>query len=92
MTAFPLSLRRSLHLAAMVLTAGAFLVSARPTPAAPRSPEQPGQPAAERDLYGDPLPPGELGRLGTLRFRAMSGHLAVTPDGKTSGKRLRASC
>ncbi len=70
-------------LPAMLLTAGAILASAEPTPAAPAPPEPSGQPAAGHDLYGGPLPPGALGRLGTLRFRAMSGHLAVTPDGKT---------
>ncbi|HEV3117237.1 MAG TPA: sigma-70 family RNA polymerase sigma factor, partial [Gemmataceae bacterium] len=35
-----------------------------------------------KDLYGDPLPPGALARLGTLRQRAPNSHLAVTADGK----------
>jgi RNA polymerase sigma factor (sigma-70 family) len=34
------------------------------------------------DLHGDPLPPGALARLGTVRQRAPDSHLAVTADGK----------
>jgi WD40 repeat protein len=54
---------------------------------APR-PDPPGRPGAEarpaRDLYGDPLPPGALARLGTVRLR--HGHtvqnVVFSPDGK----------
>jgi WD40 repeat protein len=54
-------------------------------PAAWAQAEPPGEKGPGRDLYGDPLPPGALARLGTVRFRhAGSIHgVAFAPDGKT---------
>jgi RNA polymerase sigma factor (sigma-70 family) len=56
------------------------------TPPAPFSaaPEQ-AKEEKPRDRYGDPLPPGAVTRLGTLRFRAPGEieTLALSPDGKT---------
>jgi RNA polymerase sigma factor (sigma-70 family) len=61
---------------------------ARPNGETPKA-EQPqvqAEPANLRtDRYGDPLPPGAIARLGTVRFRHpfWVGGLAFTPDGKT---------
>jgi RNA polymerase sigma factor (sigma-70 family) len=39
------------------------------------------RPRTDRD--GAPLPTGTIARLGTLRLRAIHGHMALSPDGKT---------
>jgi WD40 repeat protein len=43
-----------------------------------------GEPPARTDLYGDPLPPGAVARLGTVRWRSADeiGGMAFLPDGK----------
>lgn len=57
-----------------------FLASVAVTGVAPAGPEQ-----LELDRYGDPLPPGAIARLGTVRFRASdeANAMALAPDGKT---------
>jgi RNA polymerase sigma factor (sigma-70 family) len=86
LTAFRLKV--AVALAAVVgglaLGAGAFPHQApaeRPPPAPPSgAAERPGR----TDLYGDPLPPGALARLGTVRFRHANWAMSVawSPDGK----------
>jgi WD40 repeat protein len=69
--------------------AGLALLAASPAPGGPPSEKGP-QPLPSRegpttDRYGDPLPPGALLRLGTLRLRHKYPiwGLAFSPDGKT---------
>jgi WD40 repeat protein len=73
-----------------VLGAGALARQALlPRPEEPQpGAAAPAPAAAERprtDRYGDPLPPGALARLGTVRFRHGDQiySLALSPDGKT---------
>jgi RNA polymerase sigma factor (sigma-70 family) len=68
-------------------TAGTPIQGAIDGPPAAANPS-PGPAEADqerRDLYGDPLPPGAVARLGTTRFRTpFEAHaIAFAPDGKT---------
>jgi RNA polymerase sigma factor (sigma-70 family) len=68
------------------LLAAAAGLSGRYLAAPPGESQRPDAPPAAaappRDAHGDPLPPGALARLGTVRQRAPDAHLAVTADGK----------
>src|SRR4051794_408051 len=42
-----------------------------------------GEPPRDTDLYGGPLPPGAVQRLGTVRHRVLGETFRFTPDGKS---------
>jgi hypothetical protein len=69
-----------LMLAMVGLGPGLALASA----AAPPAPSPPAKEEVRRDHYGDPLPPGTVMRLGTVRYRVPGEivSLALLPDGK----------
>jgi RNA polymerase sigma factor (sigma-70 family) len=73
----------------MVLAAGGGLAihgvetdKSAPQSSVPLAPQATAKPA-RTDLYGDPLPPGALARLGTIQQRFDGGVLAWTSDGRT---------
>jgi RNA polymerase sigma factor (sigma-70 family) len=80
----------ALVLLALTVAAAGSLVPGEDQPAANKPVAvRPGQDPAPRprlDRHGDPLPPGALARLGTLRFRLGNGiyAMALAPDGKTA--------
>ena len=52
---------------------------------------RPASPAANLDRYGDPLPPGAVMRLGTVKYRQDSPiyRIAYAPDGEALRHRRR---
>lgn len=71
----------------------AFLAGSQESSAEPpqptvvgEAPKPPGSvPQKRLDIHGDPLPPGAVARLGTVRFRHEDaiGPFAISPDGRT---------
>ncbi len=89
----PALTHKTLGLGVLLAVAGlaiAVSLGATPRPQAPAAPVPVDPPAQAReqprlDRHGDPLPPGAVARLGTVRFR-VAGEvqtLAFAPDGKT---------
>src|SRR5262245_12636606 len=76
-----MSLFRVLPAAALLL----FVPLAHGEPPEEKKPGAKGGPPALTDLYGDPLPPGALARVGTARLRHLGQvyAVAISPDGKT---------
>jgi RNA polymerase sigma factor (sigma-70 family) len=72
-------------LGAMVLAISSPLTGAgSPAPPSPKSSDSQSAPAPLVDAFGDPLPPGAVARLGSVRFRTADFPklLSVSPDGK----------
>jgi RNA polymerase sigma factor (sigma-70 family) len=74
-----------LALTAMAVGAGALAYQTRgkqPAEEQPASAAKTAEKQAHADLYGDPLPPGALARLGTVRLRHLGMRIAFSTDGK----------
>ncbi len=81
-----------LALAVVVAALGAGVLGPQqsreqPAPARKQAADDPGPKPAKgerprADGHGDPLPPGAIARLGTLRFRGTRGCVAFTPNGR----------
>jgi RNA polymerase sigma factor (sigma-70 family) len=92
-TAARLKVVAALLLGLTVLGAGAGLAAHRSLGAGDETAEQRRQPEpapradgaspALADAFGDPLPPGALARMGTVRLRQPAYQVAFAPDGKT---------
>jgi WD40 repeat protein len=68
---------------ALVLTLAATAPAGGPGPAALRAAPLPLEGKGGVDRYGDPLPPGAVARLGTVRYRFGGHGAAFLPDGRT---------
>lgn len=86
-TGLPKPVLRGLAASGLVVAGLALGLAPAGDPSA-RPPSKPVEeakgPAPLVDAFGDPLPPGAVARLGTVRFRTSDfpKHLAVSPDGK----------
>jgi WD40 repeat protein len=68
----------------LLAVAGFLVLACARAPAAQPADDRKARPA-RTDLYGDPLPPGAVARLGTIRdcLVGPSGNIVLSPDGKT---------
>jgi WD40 repeat protein len=76
-------LRRFVFLVALVVLVLPLIAPGQPPAAQGRKGQADGK-TAHLDRYGDPLPPGAIARLGSIRFRAHDAvhTLVVTPNGR----------
>jgi WD40 repeat protein len=66
-----------------LLAAGAAWAAHRMLADRPAQPKAESAPPVRKDYYGDPLPPGVVARIGSVRLRHLRAHVAFAADGKT---------
>jgi RNA polymerase sigma factor (sigma-70 family) len=85
-SAFKMKLVLAATLTVAVVAVGAGVVARREVEPVPTTAAEPPKPREEKqvrkDLYGDPLPPQALMRLGTVRLRHGAFRFAFSPDGQ----------